>query len=165
MKVTARTVYCSVLMISLVGFTKLMWAQSPDQQQNVFAGSNGFDSCDSSALTQADKSTVANARHQQNISDCENSWTSRSRSTLSTPELIQVDLIQVDLAVQVVCCHDHKLCLITGIPTIVNIAAGSGLSTIAHLLRVHRINPGDENAARPFSSEMFCIDQTGTAYA
>jgi hypothetical protein len=69
-------------MISLVGFTRLMWAQSPDQQQNVFACTNGFDSCDGSALTQADKSAVANAKHQQNISDCENSWTSCNRSTL-----------------------------------------------------------------------------------
>ena len=82
MKITSRTVYCLVLMISLVGFTRLMWAQSPDPQQNVFACSNGFDSCDSSALTQADKNAVADAKHKQNISDCENSWTSCNRSTL-----------------------------------------------------------------------------------
>ena len=92
MKVIARTVYCLVMMISLVGFTGLMWAQSPDQQQNLFACTNGFDSCDSSALTQADKSALAKAKREQNISDCENSWTSCNRSSLSTPELIQVDI-------------------------------------------------------------------------
>ena len=93
MKVTLRSVFCSVMIISLVCFTGLMWAQSPDQQQNLFACSNGWDSCDSSALTPADKNAVAKAKREQNISDCENSWTSCHRSTLSTPELVQVELL------------------------------------------------------------------------
>ena len=92
MKVRLRLAFCSVMMITLVGFTGLMWAQSPDQQQNLFACSHGWDACDRSALTQADKNAVAKAKREQNISDCENSWTSCNRSTLSTPELFQVDI-------------------------------------------------------------------------
>ena len=92
MKAALRSVYCSVMIITLVGLTGLMWGQSPDQQQNLFACSNGWDSCDSSALAPADKKAVANAKREQNICDCENSWTSCNRSTLSTPELVQVEV-------------------------------------------------------------------------
>ena len=92
LKVALRTVFCSVMILTLVGFTGLMWGRSPDQQENLFACSNGWDSCDSSTLTQADKNAVAKAKREQNISDCENSWTSCNRSTLSTQELAAVDV-------------------------------------------------------------------------
>jgi hypothetical protein len=91
MKVVARIMGRSLILF-LIGCPVLMSARSPDQQQNVFACSNGWDSCDSSALTQADKSAVANAKQEQNISDCENSWASCNRFTLTTPELTKVGI-------------------------------------------------------------------------
>ncbi len=54
-------VACFSLMMSLICFAGLMSAQSPDQEQNLFACKNGWDSCDRSALTQADKDKVTAA--------------------------------------------------------------------------------------------------------
>ena len=79
MKVVSRLVCCS-LMMSLICYAALMSAQSPDHEQNLFACKNGWDSCDRSALTQADKNEVTAAKHEQNISDCESAWTSCDRS-------------------------------------------------------------------------------------
>ncbi len=93
MKVISRTVFYSLMIISLIGFTRLMWAQSTDQQENLFACKNGWDTCNPSALTQANKNEVAAARHAQNISDCENDWTSCNRSALSEPERAEVAVV------------------------------------------------------------------------
>ena len=75
MKVFSRTVYCLVMMILVVGFTGLMLAQSPDRQENLFACENGWDTCDPSVLTPANKNEVAAHKRTQNISACENDWT------------------------------------------------------------------------------------------
>src|SRR5271165_1169902 len=89
MKFILRMVRFS-LMTSLICFAALMSAQSPDHEQNLFACKNGFDSCDRSALTQADKNDVTAARHEQNLSDCKIASSSCDRSALSAPELAEV---------------------------------------------------------------------------
>ena len=91
MKITSQIVACALMMFAICCAAPIS-AQSPDQEQNLFACTNGFDSCDSSALTQADKNAVAKAKREQNISNCENSWTSCNRSTLSAAELAEVDI-------------------------------------------------------------------------
>ncbi len=65
-------------------------AQSPDQEQNLFACKNGWDSCNHSILTETQKSDVVAARHEQNIADCKDAWASCDRSTLSAAELADV---------------------------------------------------------------------------
>jgi len=91
MKVVSRIMSYSVMMV-VIGGTVLISAQSPDQQENLFACSNRWNSCNSSAMAQSDKNAVAKAKREQNTSECENSWTSCNRSTPSTPELTQVDI-------------------------------------------------------------------------
>ena len=78
MKVLSRMRRFSLMMF-LICYAALMSAQSPDHEQNLFACKNGWDSCDRSALTQADKNEVTAAKHEQNISDCKSAWTSCDR--------------------------------------------------------------------------------------
>ena len=61
-----------------------------DCQSNLLACENEWDSCNTAALTSADKYQVAAARHEQNIANCKNTLPSCDRSTLSGPEQAEV---------------------------------------------------------------------------
>src|SRR5207244_13275726 len=64
----------------------LLFAQSPDNRQNLSACTSGSAVCDFALLTQAEASAVGAAEHQRSFLDCKNAVGSCDYSKLTVPE-------------------------------------------------------------------------------
>ena len=89
MKVVSRLVSCSV-MTFLICYAALLPAQSPNQEQNLFACKNGWDSCDRSALTPAARNEVTAASTSKTSPTAKANGHHVIASKLSATELAQV---------------------------------------------------------------------------
>src|SRR4029077_6607906 len=85
MKVNNRRLLWA-LVACLGSWHALVFAQSPDNKQNLLACKNGWEACDRSKLTQSELAEVAVTDHVRTVSDCRSGLESCDHSKLTGPE-------------------------------------------------------------------------------
>jgi hypothetical protein len=76
MKITMRTLLWAL--VACLGFWHgLVFAQSSDNKQNLWACKNGWEACDRSKLTQSESAELTMAEHQRKALNCR--WLGRLR--------------------------------------------------------------------------------------